>query len=108
MIDKLHFTAECTVMKPVARNDKKIVISFIARKERNFTQNVEKGIGTRSISEGDCIHFLPEGFTDRLYQPENANFWRLGGKELLDQLAWNSNLQDDATGICFRIKAKIQ
>ena len=66
--------------------------------------------GAISISEGDCIYFLTDGFTDRLTEPENINFWSPNGKDFdadvaaLELLAEKGNLRDDATGICFKIK----
>ena len=71
--------------------------------------DAEFGTGVISISEGDCVFFLTDGFTDRLNQPENANFWSQNGKDFdadvaaLEELASKGNLKDDATGLCFKI-----
>lgn len=71
----------------------------------------EFNAGTIPISEGDTLYFLTDGFTDRLNQQENANFWSPDGKDFeadvaaLEQLASKGDLHDDATGICLKIEA---
>ena len=66
--------------------------------------------GVISLSEGDCLHFLTDGFTDALAQPENIDFWSPDGKAFeadvasLKSLAESGALQDDATGVCLKIK----
>ena len=67
--------------------------------------------GVIPISAGDCLHFLTDGFTDVLAQPENAGFWSPGGKNFdadvaaLEKLAESGRLRDDATGVCLQVKA---
>ena len=75
-------------------------------------ENAEFGTGVIPISEGDCVHFLTDGFTDRISQPENASFWSPNGKDFdadvatLEQLAEKGALRDDATALCFKINGK--
>jgi serine phosphatase RsbU (regulator of sigma subunit) len=75
-------------------------------------EKAEFSTGAMLISEGDCIHFLTDGFTDKINQFENADFWSPDGKDFeadvaaLEQLAKTGNLKDDATGLCFRINKK--
>ena len=62
------------------------------------------------ISAGDTFYFLTDGFTDILAQPENADFWSPGGKDIdadvaaLERLAGIGPLRDDATAICLKIR----
>ena len=37
--------------------------------------DAEFEIGVIPVAEGDCLHFLTDGFTDALAQPERAAFW---------------------------------
>ena len=69
-------------------------------------QGAEFNTGKIPINEGDCIYFLTDGFTDRLSQVEYAS--TVGNDfeysvALLEELAINGKLRDDATGLCFRI-----
>jgi len=67
--------------------------------------NAEFEAGVLPIQEGDCIHFLTDGFTDALAQPENAGFKDFEADvAALDKLAESGGLRDDATGICLKIK----
>ena len=76
-------------------------------------KDAEFGAGMISISEGDCFHFLTDGFTDILEQPEYKNFWTPDGRDFyadvaaLEHLAETGELRDDATGLCFRINGRI-
>jgi len=62
------------------------------------------------ISAGDTFYFLTDGFTDILAQPENADFWSPGGKDIdadvasLERLAGLGPLRDDATAVCLKIR----
>ena len=72
-------------------------------------KNAEFEAGSIPVSEGDTFHFLTDGFTDALAQPENAGFWSTDGKDFdtdvaaLKKLAESGRLRDDATGICLKI-----
>ena len=72
-------------------------------------EGVEFTRGTVPIAAGDCFHFLTDGFTDALAQPQDASFWSPGGKDFeadvaaLERLAESGMLRDDATGVCFKI-----
>lgn len=65
--------------------------------------------GVLPIKEGDYLHFLTDGFTDALAQPENADFWSQDGLDFdadvasLEKLAESGTLRDDATGICIKV-----
>jgi serine phosphatase RsbU (regulator of sigma subunit) len=67
---------------------------------------------TLSISPGDTFHFLTDGFTDALLQPENQSCWSPDGIDFdadvasLVRLAESGTLRDDATGICVKIKGQ--
>lgn len=66
--------------------------------------------GVVEAQAGDTFHFLTDGFTDALAQPENADFFSPDGTDFdadvaaLARLAEGGTLQDDATGICLKIK----
>ena len=67
--------------------------------------------GVLPVETGDCLHFLTDGFTDVLAQPEHAGFWSPDGKDFatdvasLERLAEGRGLRDDASGICLVINA---
>lgn len=69
-------------------------------------------VETLSISPGDTVHFLTDGFTDALAQPENQSCWSPDGTDFdadvasLARLAESGKLRDDATGICLKIKGQ--
>ena len=73
-------------------------------------EDAEFETGVFPVAAGDCFHFLTDGFTDALAQPENNNFWSSDGKDFeadvaaLERLAESGTLRDDATGICLKIK----
>ena len=74
-------------------------------------EDAEFESGVISVAAGDCFHFLTDGFTDALAQPENANFWSPNGKDFeadvaaLKRLAKSGTLRDDATGVCLKIES---
>lgn len=67
---------------------------------------------TLPISPGDTFHFLTDGFTDALAQPENQSCWSPDGTDFdadvraLERMAESGKLRDDATGICLKIKGR--
>ena len=73
-------------------------------------EDAEFETGVFPVAAGDCFHFLTDGFTDALAQPENAAFWSQDGCDFdadvaaLEKLAVGGRLRDDATGICLKIK----
>lgn len=74
-------------------------------------EDAEFESGVISVAAGDCFHFLTDGFTDALAQPENADFWSPNGKDFeadvaaLKRLAKSGTLRDDATGVCLKIES---
>ena len=66
--------------------------------------------GVIPVAVGDWLHFLTDGFTDALTQPENKDFWSREGKDFdadvaaLEMLAGSGKLRDDATGVSLKIK----
>lgn len=74
-------------------------------------ENAEFETGMIPVAAGDCLHFLTDGLTDALTQPEHAGFWSPDGKDFnadvaaLERLAESGTLRDDATGICLKIQA---
>ena len=73
-------------------------------------KDAEFTAGKITVSEADTFHFLTDGLTDALAQPENADFWSLEGKNFdadvaaLERLAGSCKLRDDATGICLKVR----
>ena len=71
--------------------------------------NAQFGTGFITFSEGDTFHFLTDGFTDVLAQPENEGLLSADGKDFegdvgaLERLMESGKLRDDATGICLKV-----
>jgi serine phosphatase RsbU (regulator of sigma subunit) len=74
-------------------------------------EDAEFSEGKLAVEEGDSFHFLTDGFTDRLAQPENADFWSPGGKDFdadvaaLERLAASGTLRDDASAVCIHVNS---
>ena len=73
--------------------------------------NAEFTAGAIPIGQGDSLLFLTDGFTDVLAQAENAVFCSQLGKDfddnvtLLEKLAEEGKLRDDATAVCLKISS---
>lgn len=69
--------------------------------------------GSAPIGTGDTFHFLTDGFTDVLSQPEHVDFWSSAGRGFdsdvaaLERVAWSRILRDDATGVCLKIMQEL-
>ena len=72
--------------------------------------DAEFGAGSISVSEGDTLYFLTDGFTDLLSRPENSGFWPYQNENFdnrivaLEGLATSGQMRDDASGICIKIR----